>query len=241
MFNTNLFGNKETGIHILPHRFYCCMDKNVHLLDKFKLYRHKLEVALIFSLLINILFFQLFKQYENKETVSQQSDLTLTVEDIPITKQEVRVAAPARPVVPIASEDEDLPDDVTIDFTLLDLDDVPPPPPLSRDDSDLYTFVPYDEAPEPIGGYEAILRNLKYPEVGRLAGIEGVVILALQIDVDGSIANTRILKSIGIDYFDQAAIDAVSSVKWKPALQRDMPRKVWISMPLEFKLVRGGE
>ena len=146
---------------ILPKRFYCCVDKDTRLLDKFNLYRSKLELAVIFSLLINIFIFQFFKQYEKKTIIFQQPEFNLTVEDIPVTRQEVRVKAPSRPVIPIASEDESLPDDVTIDLTELNLEDVSPPPPPVEQVDDLYVFVPYDEPPEPIGGYEAVLKNYK--------------------------------------------------------------------------------
>ena len=38
-------------------------------------------------------------------------------------------------------------------------------------------FVAYDSPPTPIGGFKAIQQRLRYPDIARLAGIEGRVIL----------------------------------------------------------------
>jgi protein TonB len=85
----------------------------------------------------------------------------------------------------------------------------------------------------------AIHRNIEYPEIARRAGVEGLVILFVQVDVDGAIANTKVMKKEGLDIFVDAAIKAVKSVKWKPAMQRDRPVKVWASVPIEFVLKTG--
>lgn len=94
----------------------------------------------------------------------------------------------------------------------------------------------YDEAPEPIGGFGAIQRNLEYPEIARKAGIEGRVIVNVLVDVDGSVVETKILKSLGHSGCDEAAVKAIRTVKWKPAKQRDRPVKVWVGIPVIFKL-----
>ena len=58
----------------------------------------------------------------------------------------------------------------------------------------------------------------------------------LHIDDKGNIRHTKVMKSLGLDELDQAAIDAVRAVKWKPAKQRDMPIAVWYSAPIKFTL-----
>ena len=93
----------------------------------------------------------------------------------------------------------------------------------------------YDEPPQPIGGFDAIERNLEYPECAKKVGIQDQVILQLLIDVDGFVVEHKIAKSIGHAECDQAAIKAVKSVRWKPAKQRDKPIKVWITVPVSFK------
>ena len=82
------------------------------------------------------------------------------------------------------SESEDIDEDINLDeFDFEDFDalDEPPPPP-----DQAVIFVPYDEAPTPIGGYAAILGNISYPPIAREAGIEGTVVVQAQIGKDGS-------------------------------------------------------
>jgi protein TonB len=197
-------------------------------------YKKVLELALIFSLAFHILFMQSFKKFKVR-TVQRTAKLkALEVEEIPQTQQEKQAAAPARPSVPIASENEDLPEDETIDITNLDLEAEPPPPPPPDDGA--IVFVPYDEPPMPIGGFQAIQRRLVYPEIARKAGVEGRVLVWAQIDVDGSVVRTKIVKSLGPNGCDEAAVNAIKSVSWKPAKQRDRPVKVWIAVPVDFKL-----
>ena len=160
----------------------------------------------------------------------------LQIDEVPETKQEKKAPPPARPTVPNASEDEDLPDDETIDDTIFDLDAEPPPPPPPPSDEDAIVFVPYDEPPTPVGGFAAIQRKLVYPEIARKASIEGRVLVYAQIDENGQVLRTKVMKSLGPNGCDEAAVAAITAVKWKPAKQRDRPVKVWIAVPVDFRL-----
>ncbi len=102
-------------------------------------------------------------------------------------------------------------------------------------------FVPYDREPKPIGGFDAIHENLRYPELARRAGIEGTVILYVQIDEQGEVVDMRVIKSMGDSGCDEAAVEAIKKVKWIPAEADGKPVKVWISVPVRFKLSNGGE
>jgi protein TonB len=196
-------------------------------------YKRLLELGLIISLAAHIVFMQGFKRFKVRAIQRTTQLKALEVEEIPQTQQEKEAAAPARPSVPIASEDEDLPEDETIEITDLDLDAEPPPPP--PDDGNI-VFVPYDEPPMPVGGFQAIQRRLVYPEIARKAGVEGRVLVWAQIDVDGSVVRTKVVKSLGPNGCDEAAVTAIKLVDWNPAKQRDRPVKVWIAVPVDFKL-----
>jgi TonB family protein len=102
-------------------------------------------------------------------------------------------------------------------------------------------FVAYDEAPEPIGGFAAIQKNLQYPEIARKAGIEGRVILNVLVAENGEIDEIKVLKSLGHNGCDEAAMVAVRAVKWKPAMQKGKPVKVWVGIPVIFKLNASGK
>ena len=107
-------------------------------------YKKVLEFGLIVSLLIHIFLMQGYKKVQEKTVQRMVTLEALQVEEIPQTQQEKSAPAPARPSVPIASEDEDLPEDETIEETFFDeFADAPPPPAPPVDDS-VPVFVPHD-------------------------------------------------------------------------------------------------
>ena len=129
---------------------------------------------------------------------------------------------------------------VPIDFRLSNDNknsDVPPPPPPTQNVPDGVEFVPYDQAPIPIGGFPEILKNLIYPEEARKKQVEGKVIVFAQIDETGNVIQTKIGESFEPDYgCKEAAIKAVTSVKWEPAIQGDKKIAVWVAVPIDFTL-----
>ena len=80
-------------------------------------YKKILEVGLIVSLILHIVLLQVFKKIEMQSNIKEVELKVLEVEDIPQTEQQKEAAAPSRPTVPIASEDEELLDDEIIDFS----------------------------------------------------------------------------------------------------------------------------
>ncbi len=99
-------------------------------------------------------------------------------------------------------------------------------------------FVSYDKAPEPIGGFAAIQRALKYPQNAREAGWEGRAVINVLVNKEGEAADTKVLQSSGHPSLDEAAIEAIKSTKWRPALQRETPVAVWVAIPVNFQVRR---
>lgn len=211
------------------------MKKNPEANLKLK-YRKVLELSLVISLFIMVLIFQGLRAFSLEAAKAETPDIQIEVADIPPTEQIKRPPPPPKPSIPIPTESEDVPEDVTIEATQLDLSDIPPPPPPPEEDAGVNIFVPYDEPPHPIGGFGAIQRALRYPEIARKAGIEGRVIVQVLVSEKGEVVDTRVIKSLGHSGMDEAAINAIKSVKWKPALQRDKPVKVWVAIPVIFRL-----
>ena len=200
-------------------------------------YQKLFELGLIVSLALIIALVVAFKRFDAEEFEQQTVDIQMEVQEIPQTEQIKRPPPPSRPAVPIETESEDVPEDETIDDTEIDWEDVPaPPPPPDDEDESAQIFVAYDDPPEPIGGFGAIQRNLKYPEIARKAGVEGRVFVKVAIDEKGNVFRTEVIKSLGNNGCDEAAIEAIKKVKWRPAKQRDRAVKVWISIPVFFKL-----
>ncbi len=198
-------------------------------------YRKVIELSMILSLVIMLLVFQTLRAIDMDETESKKLDIEIEVTDIPPTEQFKRPPPPPKPSIPIPTESEDVPEDLTIEATALDLSDIPPPPPPPDEEGDMI-FVAFDEPPTPIGGFMAIQKALKYPEIARKAGIEGRVTVHVLVSEKGEVVRTKILQSLGHTGCDQAAVNAIEKVKWNPAMQRDKPVKVWVAIPVIFRL-----
>lgn len=83
---------------------------------------------------------------------------------------------------------------------------------------------------------EIYLPKPVYPEIARQLGHEGDVVVEALVDRDGSVADVRILKSSGNPELDKSALAAARLAKFTPAKQRDMPVRVWVSIPYRFRL-----
>lgn len=66
--------------------------------------------------------------------------------------------------------------------------------------------------------------------------MQGRVIVNVLVGVDGIILKTVILRSAGFGPLDHAAVGAIKSVPWLPALQREKPVEAWVAVPVVFKL-----
>ncbi len=200
-------------------------------------YRKVLQLSMVLALALLIGMFQVSKRFETKGMEQTEINIEITVEEIPQTEQMERPPAPKRPAVPIESESEDIPEDETIETTELSFDDLPEPPePPDEVDETAQIFYAFDKRPEPIGGMAAIQRNLVYPEMARKAGVEGTVMVQAVIDSKGNVIQTEVIKSLGNNGCDEAAMAAIRKVKWKPAQQRDKPVTVRIAIPVIFRL-----
>ena len=137
---------------------------------------------------------------------------------------------PARPSIPIESEDEDLADDLTIEETDLDnFDawDAPPPPPSGPQ----FKFIPYDDPPRPITPIKPV-----YPDIAQEAGIEGQVLIQCFIDKTGRVKETIVIKGVPNTGLNESAVAALRKTRFRPARQRENPVGVWITIPINFKL-----
>ncbi|MFQ5707045.1 MAG: energy transducer TonB [bacterium] len=202
-------------------------------------YRETLELALIVSLLMVLVIMHTMPKIKVGSREFHARALEIEVENIPPTEQVRQTPPPPRPTIPVPTENEEVPEDLTIASTELDWTQLPPPPerPVENDIDKGYVFVPYDKPPAPIGGMAAIQKHLGYPELARKAGVEGLVVIGVLIDEHGNPVKTQILKESRVHIgFEEAARAAVMAVKWKPAKQRDRTVKVWVSIPIAFKL-----
>ncbi len=97
-------------------------------------------------------------------------------------------------------------------------------------------FVPHETPPWPIGGSEAIEKQIVYPELAKKAKIEGSVFVGVFIDEQGNPIKTKVRKGASFRGFEKAVRKALMAVKWQPAKQGERAVKVWVWIPVEFHL-----
>lgn len=74
-----------------------------------------------------------------------------------------------------------------------------------------------------------------YPELARMAQIEGTVVVRALVGKDGKVKEAFVLKR-GNDLLDKAALEAVASYVFLPAMQNQRPVAVWVTIPFRFAL-----
>lgn len=75
-----------------------------------------------------------------------------------------------------------------------------------------------------------------YPEIARLAGVEGVVTLWVFIDRDGLVQDVQLMHSSGVSSLDAAALAAVANTRWTCARNNGIPVSVWTTLRYDFSL-----
>jgi len=155
----------------------------------------------------------------------------ITIEDIPITRQGPARKPPPRPVVPISSEDDIIPDDVTIDATELTFENFSLSPGSGSGTEP--TLEPINIfQPRPI--FEVIP---EYSEELQKKGVEGVIKLHLHIDQTGQVVDVIVLENTtGSSVCANAAEEAALKGRYIPAKKDGKPTDFWISRTYTFGL-----
>ncbi len=78
-------------------------------------YKKVIQLALACSVLLCIVFFQAFKKFDHGNETTEIKLDKIEAEEIPQTIQEKLPPPPSRPAIPIESESEDIPDNITIE------------------------------------------------------------------------------------------------------------------------------
>lgn len=129
----------------------------------------------------------------------------------------------------------------------------PPPPPAKREAppapppavkepepeaNKIYTFV--EEPAQFPGGEPAMFRfiadHLVYPEIARENNIQGIILLQMTIETDGSISDIRIVRDIGGGCGEEAVRMVRSMPRWEPARQHTIHVRSSVVLPIKFEL-----
>ncbi len=195
------------------------------------------EQALSLSLALVILVLLTSRTFQVNNYGSAGDAELVQIEDIPVTDQLRVPPAPARPMIPIPTASEEIPDDVTIMDTAVDIP-VPQltgPPGISStpnggaDSSHIYTA--WEQAPE-------LVRLVKpaYPPEAQRKNIEGRVVLSIVVDEMGNVIEASVVQSIPSGIFDEVAVESIMSWRFRPAKLRNQPIRVRLNQTVTFTL-----
>ena len=104
----------------------------------------------------------------------------------------------------------------------------------SVDDSEVFETV--EQMPELIGGINSLLTNATYPEMARMAGIEGKVIVEFVVDAKGNVRDASIVKGLGGGCDEEAIRVLNEHAKFTPGRQDGRAVNVKMTLPITFKL-----
>ena len=173
-------------------------------------------------------------------TIEENVQELVQMEDIAVTTQFEKPPPPPRPPVPVEVPNDEVLEDAELDLDMsLDLDaeiELPPPPPeIEEEEEGPEIFVFVEQSPELIGGLAGLQAKMNYQEIAKKAGVEGRVFVQFWVDEQGNVHDPVVTRGIGAGC-DEEAIRAISVAKFRPGMQRNVPVKVKMSLPITFKL-----
>jgi protein TonB len=108
----------------------------------------------------------------------------------------------------------------------------------TKKDTSKQIFVAIEQEPIFPGGVQGfckyIGKNLKYPEVARVLGLEGKVIVSFVIEKDGSMADVKPITCLGAGCESEAVRVISQSPLWMPGIQKGEPVRVQYTVPISF-------
>ncbi|MBI3005531.1 MAG: energy transducer TonB [Ignavibacteriales bacterium] len=99
------------------------------------------------------------------------------------------------------------------------------------DDPGIDEFLPVEKEPQVVKSVSP-----KYPEVARLAGIEGTVWLKILVGKDGKPKRVVVLKEVPKGMFSEAAMEAAMQFLFTPAIMNAGPVACWVAVPFRFTI-----
>jgi protein TonB len=201
--------------------------------DHKRMYGVYLRAGMFSSLIIFIVLF-LCTPYAEPEPYKLKKEIVTMVEEISAQMEKFEEPPPVeRPKVAVEAESEVAEEAVeTIAVTEFEEDLIRTMP--TGPEIEIVPYYKVEVKPQPIH-----IPLPQYPELARQAGIEGQAVVKALVDVDGSIMAVQILKSSGNQMLDEAALAAARKSTFTPAKQRDKFVRVWVSIPIRFKLTGG--
>lgn len=196
--------------------------------DRFKLgYPRTVRWATLVAIVLMLILAGISPQYVPQPYVLRNTEIQIVDLELPPDVPEPEVAA--APVMP--REVEPVDDDVEVEPYdppgPWDTWDPPVPGPAPVADT---PFVP--SSSKPVIQYCA---KPDYPEIARLARLEGTVIVHVLVGPSGNVIDAVVVQRVH-PQLDRAALAAARRCRFTPGRQREMPVKAWLAVPYRFSL-----
>ncbi len=191
------------------------------------------------SVLAHLIILVVYPAVQVSAYAKAQDPIIIQLEQIPETKQQRRPPPPPRPVVPIISDNPDVPDDATIETTDFDfLADLAPPPALVDIDTQVEVEeeeVEYAELwmleQKPVVTKEV---SPEYPRRARELKIEGTVVVEMYLNERGKVDSVRVIS--GNPLLHEVTREAAVQWEFTPAMQNDRPVRLKVAVPFSFEI-----
>lgn len=207
-----------------------------------------IELGMIIALAVVLAAFE-WKSYDKIEVEQFERIVEDIPEEIvPITEQKNTPPPPKPPpqttIINIVEDDVEIEEELIIDAEADDQTEVEEYVPVESEEEEEVVeqeiFMVVEEQPGFPGGDIARLKylaeNIKYPQMARESGVQGMVYVTFVVEPDGRISNVRILRGIG-GGCDEEAVRVIKAMpRWKAGKQRGKSVRVQFNMPIKFTL-----
>ncbi|MBN1326789.1 MAG: energy transducer TonB [Candidatus Cloacimonetes bacterium] len=195
------------------------------------------EKSLSLAILILLFSFLVFPKLEIKP-FRREIKASEVIELPPEIRERIKPPEDVvRPVIEIvidedfsADEDDDIEIVATIEKTVLDPYEEKEVP---KNFGTTSRFQVFEDPPVPIRQVKPV-----YSDFAKKSGIEGEVMLEVEVFADGSVGQINVIKSLmsGPGGLDEAAKAAVRKWEFSPAKSNGKPVSVWVVFPVGFSL-----
>ena len=187
------------------------------------------------------------KTYDKEDIVVVQNAVLDEEEDLVLQTQRNEPPPPPPPpqqttVIEIVEDDVEV-DDIEIDAETDDDEEIEEAVIQEEEEEEVkeeQIFVFVEDQPGYPGGDAARIKylqeNIKYPEMAKESGIQGIVYVTFVVEKDGRITSVKVLRGIG-GGCDEEAVRVIKKMpRWKPGKQRGRSVRVQFNMPVRFVL-----
>jgi len=208
----------------------------------------KKQIFLLIALIIALsgtIFAIEYKTWDEEEEEAKKDDFTYEEEEIMITREQ-KPPPPEKPPPP----PPEVPEEIEIKENEEDLTKKVETISAETDEDEM---IEEEDEPEPFISVEKmpmlgdcknedctqseimkfIAKNFKYPEIAKVNGVEGRVILEFVVEKNGKVGRVKILR--GLDkYVDKAAIEVIEKLNDKKSPKFSPGRQIGKSVPVKY-------